>query len=475
MSTAAVWPSTTQLIRAPRRTFRLRPPVRLWVALHERLMGRETILLSHELRSWESRPAADIESRRLAALRDLVHHARIHCPHYWDTGLPDAGSIECLQDLETFPFLSRETVREHHPRMIWANAPRRLLLGHTHGTFDEPVRFHWDRARQAWDKANRLRGHAWHGFDIGDRELHLWPLDPPCTVGGRMKQHLREIRDGITAELQIDSLALIDGRISPNDALAQWREFDPARITAYPSMLVELIRAGLECGGPIGNPGLQAVFLTGEVTLDWQRRLIESTLGVPTIQCYGLQEVGAIAFACERGHWHVSAESAIVEIIRNGRPAAPGELGEIVVTGLQSHAMPMIRYRTGDLAVAEESSQCPCGRTLPTMPPILGRIGDFLETTDGRRLMPREVINALSEVLMPGTFQVDQDDRGDISVSAIEYEDLPVNWQNRVIQRARELIGRFRICTVNTVPTLRRTAFGKCRYVTSQRNPTVAG
>ena len=146
MSTAAEWPSPTQLIRAPRRTFTLRQPVRLWVALHERLMGRDTIPLSHELRAWESRPAAEIEARRLAALRDLVHHARIHCPYYWDKGLPDAGSIERLKDLEKLPFLSRETVREHHPRMIWANAPRRLLLGHTHGTFDEPVRFHWDRA-----------------------------------------------------------------------------------------------------------------------------------------------------------------------------------------------------------------------------------------------------------------------------------------------------------------------------------------
>lgn len=434
-------------------------------------MGRDTLSLARELRYAESQSTAELEARALTALRDLVRHAKTHCPFYWDAALPDPDSLQQLSDVERLPYLTRDMLRHHHHRMAWANAPRRLLLGHTHGTFDESVRFIWDRTRQAWDKANRLRGHAWHGFDIGDRELHLWPIDPPCTTAGRLKQRLRETRDSLTAESQINSLALLDGRIAPRDAWAQWHEFNPARVTAYPSMLAELIQSGMDCGIDVRNPALRAVFLTGEVTFDWQRRLIESALGVPTIQCYGLQEVGAIAFACERGHWHVSAESVIVEIIRDGRPARPGELGEIVVTGLQSHAMPMIRYRTGDMARAAEISPCRCGRSLPIMAPVLGRGADYLVTTDGRQLAPHEVVAALSEVLLPGTFQVDQDEHGDITTSVIEADHLPINWQNRVIQRSREMIGRFRICTVNAVPTLRRTAFGKCRYVTSNRRP----
>ncbi|MEK6644784.1 MAG: hypothetical protein AABZ08_12845 [Planctomycetota bacterium] len=433
-------------------------------------MGRRTLPLARQLSESESLPTTVLLQRQLDSLRSLLRHAQTNCPYYWDHKLPDPDRVTSLNDLNAIPFLTRDALREHHPRMSWANAPHRLLLGHTHGTSDEPLSFIWDRSRQAWDKANRLRGHAWHGFNIGDRELHLWPIDPPFDFAGRFKQRLREHRDALTAESQIDSLALLDGRITPPDAWAQWRVFNPTRVTAYPSALCDLIQQGRDAGLEIGNPDLRAVFLTGEVTFDWQRRLIESALNVPTIQCYGLQEVGAIAFACPRGRWHVCAESAIVEIIRNGRPAQPGELGEIVITGLQSYAMPMIRYRTGDIARAEKPCECPCGRTLPVMPPILGRINDFLETTDGDWLVPEAVISSCSEILPPSCFRITQDSNGDVDVHVVESDEWPINWQARVIQHMRDIVGRFRICSVRPAPSLRRSAFGKCRYVTSQRS-----
>jgi phenylacetate-CoA ligase len=76
-------------------------------------------------------------------------------------------------------------------------------------------------------------------------------------------------------------------------------------------------------------------------------------------------------------------EGLFVEVVRDGRPAAPGELGVILVTDLLNHAMPLIRYRIGDLGMWEEGA-CPCGRGLPRLRRVAGRVTDFLVGSDGR-------------------------------------------------------------------------------------------
>jgi phenylacetate-CoA ligase len=81
----------------------------------------------------------------------------------------------------------------------------------------------------------------------------------------------------------------------------------------------------------------------------------------------------------------------IVEILRDGRPAAPGERGEVVATGLHSFAMPFVRYRLGDLAI-RGPERCPCGAPFTTIASLEGRVLDYLPLPGGRRLHPYELI-----------------------------------------------------------------------------------
>ena len=85
------------------------------------------------------------------------------------------------------------------------------------------------------------------------------------------------------------------------------------------------------------------------------------------VDIYSCTEAGYLAFSCpEQGNLHVQAESVIVEVLdRAGKPCAPGEEGEVVVTPLLNFAMPLIRYAVGDRAVVGEP--CACGRGLPTL------------------------------------------------------------------------------------------------------------
>ena len=78
---------------------------------------------------------------------------------------------------------------------------------------------------------------------------------------------------------------------------------------------------------------------------------------------------------------HVMGEGLLVEIETARGPAGPGEVGSLLVTDLLNHAMPLVRYRIGDLA-AWAAGPCPCGRSLPRLERIGGRVTDFLVGSD---------------------------------------------------------------------------------------------
>ena len=110
-------------------------------------------------------------------------------------------------------------------------------------------------------------------------------------------------------------------------------------------------------------------------------------------ETYGNREVMLMATECEEHDGlHVQAENLVVEVVvrrddtDGTRPAAPGELGEVVVTDLHNLAMPFIRYATGDLATAADDSPCGCGRGLPRIASVEGRTSDVLEDGDGHQV-----------------------------------------------------------------------------------------
>src|SRR5258707_764531 len=115
------------------------------------------------------------------------------------------------------------------------------------------------------------------------------------------------------------------------------------------------------------------------------RAVMEDAFGCKVFDKYGAREFSGIAYECEahEGH-HVVAEGYIVETLRDGQPAKPGEVGEIVITDLNNYCMPFIRYRIGDLAEVLPEATCRCGRGAPRLGAIEGRVQSIIQGTDGR-------------------------------------------------------------------------------------------
>lgn len=136
---------------------------------------------------------------------------------------------------------------------------------------------------------------------------------------------------------------------------------------------------------PIQGLSPKAMMSSAQILPVQVRKMIETQFNTQVFDKYGAREFSGIAYECGHGTGHhVMAESYIVEILKDGRPARPGEIGEVVITDLNNFSVPLIRYRIGDLAVAMDNSQpCLCGRGLPRIGEIEGRAQAIILCNNG--------------------------------------------------------------------------------------------
>jgi phenylacetate-CoA ligase len=146
----------------------------------------------------------------------------------------------------------------------------------------------------------------------------------------------------------------------------------------------------------------------GEVRSEAARRALgEPFGGIQIREQYGTAEVGIIASECEVGGGMHLSDDHVVEVIdpATGKHVAEGASGELVVSDVWRQAMPIIRYRTGDLTAGLNLEPCPCGRTAPRMQRIIGRVSD-IPRVKGMFVVPRNVQNVVERYPELGRFQL---------------------------------------------------------------------
>ena len=133
---------------------------------------------------------------------------------------------------------------------------------------------------------------------------------------------------------------------------------------------------------------LKGVDTVSEVMTPEIRAAVREAWGLTVTDTYSSAETGYIALQCpEFEHYHIQSEVAYVEILdANGQPCEPGQIGRVVVTPLNNVATPLIRYEVGDFA--EVGPPCPCGRGLPVINQIFGRVRNMLRYPDGKQVWP---------------------------------------------------------------------------------------
>jgi phenylacetate-CoA ligase len=163
------------------------------------------------------------------------------------------------------------------------------------------------------------------------------------------------------------------------------RQYGTQWIEGYGSAIAALAENALAAGVP--PLPLRAAIVSGDTLLPGMRVSIEQFFQCKCYDHYAQSEGVCMAMECPYGRMHLLPAAGIVEIVRDdGTPCAPGEVGEIVATGLLNDAMPLIRYRLGDYAAWAQEQDCPCGNVHPVLANLEGRVDDYLITADGRTI-----------------------------------------------------------------------------------------
>lgn len=212
----------------------------------------------------------------------------------------------------------------------------------------------------------------------------------------------------------------------------------------------------------------QVVMTIGETLTAEDREFIEETFQAKVVDDYACSEVGNIAWQCLEGTgYHINADNVIVEILdKDGLPATEGQVGEVVLTSLHRRAMPIIRYKNGDLA-SFTSAECPCGCKLPMIAKLHGRTGEDFTLPDGTKV-PWHQLKGLMNHPQVRQFQLVQDARGDLVINYVLVADTPPDSVEKLLEyRFGRLLGDSIGISARQVPQIAPSASGKMKLVVS--------
>lgn len=396
---------------------------------------------------------------RLAS--DIVEFAMDNSPYYSRTyrelGI-DPTALSRPEQWAALPILDRATIKENSHQLPTAEArganARPALTG---GSTGEPLRTLHDARIPALALAWRM--YSWWGVEPYDdlARIGRWSFGPAAAIKN-------------TVSWWPSRQLYLDAGLISNDTMERFHrdvtKIRPRLLEGYVGAMLEfadfLERRGLSIPSPV------AVATTAAPLTASARIRLEAVFGAPVYDEYRGSEFGWMAGECERRDGlHVFADVRRIEVVdESGAPAAPGEVGDLVITDLRNRVFPLIRYRTGDRGALREHP-CACGRPLPLMESPAGRTTDVIRLPSGAVLAHRlmGMFGAHPEAVR--LFQIHQLNdysivirvvRGDIAEAAQHIE--------RAVEDLRVRISREVPVTLEYVDALPYTR-GKIKYVIS--------
>jgi phenylacetate-CoA ligase len=347
-------------------------------------------------REAETMPRERLATLQLERLRATVARLLRAVPPIRDrlraAGITSEQDITSLADLARLPFTEKADLRAHYPFGLFAVRREQVVRLHaSSGTRGKPTvvgyTAHdldvWAEVMARCLTAGGVRTgmvlHNAYGYGLftGGLGFHHGGERLGCTVV--------PISGGLT-QRQVLLLQDLGGEV----------------LCCTPSYALNLAQVMRELGVDATSLALKVGFFGAEPWTEAMRAAIEQQLGLTAINVYGLSEIVGPGVACEcievRAGAHLQEDHFLAEVIdpATGAPVPPGTEGELVLTTLTKEALPMLRYRTGDLS-ALDPTPCACGRTTARMARVRGRRDDML-IIRGVNLYPSEVERILLSV-----------------------------------------------------------------------------
>lgn len=378
--------------------------------LRESKEYKEYVRFLESSSSWDATKIAEFQNTQLQL---LIKHAYENVPFYTQMFNQYGISVKDIRDvgdLKKIPIIDKSVVKENREKFIAKNIDiSKIKSINTGGTTSSPMHFYNTDTTNNREAAffNRIwKKYGYEGQlclvlrgDANDSE-QLYKYSPYNKVISINTRNLDE-----------EKMEGILGVIS---------KYEPSFIQAYPSLIYLLSKYinRNELSGKIGK--FKAVFCSSEKMYDFQREEIKKAFNTQVIDYYGHNERLALMEYCPIcSRYHVLPEYGIVEFLDNNGYSVnqENEMAEIVGTGFNNYAFPLIRYKTSDIATISGSDcKCKCGKPYVSVKEIDGRSGDFLVTEDGKHYSPTMLEFAIRHVENFRDLQLVQKDYNQLEV-----------------------------------------------------------
>jgi len=355
------------------------------------------LALQYQLARTERWAPENLLAHQFAQLDQLVAHCHRTMPFYRER-LREAGVVAgeklTAESWARIPVLTRAEAQEAGTALHCRSVPAShgaLHRSATSGSTGMPLPLiKTDLHLFFWDSFV-LREMLWHRLELTGKwaSLRRDPAGDPGPGQGLRAADAGPLRSPdlgppLNRIFATGPFALFDLRRPIADQAAWLLRDDPDYLMTFPSNLVLLAQHFRDRGQRPKR--LRAVRTVAETLSQDQRDLCQDILGVPLLDSYSAEEIGYLALQCPDfpAHLHVMSESVFLEVLdERGQKCPPGRVGRVVVTPLHNFAMPLLRYELGDYA--EMGAPCPCGRGLPVLNNIRGRIRHGVIMPDGER------------------------------------------------------------------------------------------
>lgn len=415
-----------------------------------------------ELRRTDEFGVDDMHADQERRLQRMIRWAAATVPYYRDLfraeGV-DPTSIRRVEDLRNLPTLDKETVRSRTAEFRSEGIRTRSVIpAFSSGTTGTALPLFHTREALGWEYAVIWRQRGWFGIQLGERFAgfggqQVVPLDQDSPPYWRYDRRRSRMLFSLY-HMSLDNLAAYVDEL--REGFAFWQ--------GYPSSMGLISQAIVEQNIDLGDARPRTIFPSSETLLDFHREWIIEATGAVIADRYGNTEFCVSALQCPDGGYHVDTEFGVVEI----DPFEETEdwvRGEVIATGFANRAMPLLRYRTGDVATLRKKGGCSCGRARPLLEEIDGRIEDVIVTPDGRRIGRMD--HVFKNTLQIKEAQIRQSSPDEISIRLVPRSGFDDRCEQELENELRTRLGRRIRIHYEQVNHIPRGENGKFRAVVS--------
>jgi phenylacetate-CoA ligase len=440
--------------------------------IYDFMRGTTRCEFGNKLEKTQWLPIEDINKIQFQNLKALLKTSYDSVPYYYRAFKErniQPGDIKSLEDLLKLPVLTKQQIRDNKEELVNEDLGKVLIPSFSGGTGDQ-VKFSITKEQMSWEVAAEYRAYKWAGYHLGDKCANLWGSSFDIS---KQERTLKKITSTIE-RVETSSTYVINDQ-TLNELVKKLQKQQPEVVKGYASSVYFAAKKILDDDKKL-RP--RTVITSAESLLPHWRSTIEQAFGCNVFDYYGSREIGAMAAECQvHSGYHISAENVVLEFVKDGEHVSPGEQGEIIVTNLRNYGMPFIRYKIGDTGVPSDEA-CTCGRGLPIMKSIDGRISQFVSMLDRNTNKiipllaagPGIIAKAMDQVPVEN-YRVLQEDLNKVTILVMPKNTFSEEHKRFVLDFLYDYVGKYIEVEVQIVNDLPPLPSGKRSVVISKINP----